>query len=148
MAISEAQLKTWSAQGKTGQFTDTYNTIRGHLLDKGVPYPVADVEVFLQGSYGNDTNVYADSDVDIVLKHTGAFYYDINGITPQEQTGFHGAYPKDAEYGYPAATLLNRQTALNPVKKLMLGEAKRPPSFAQHYAGAVLYLVLPRNALA
>jgi hypothetical protein len=27
VAIAEAQLETWSAQGKTGQFTDTYNAI-------------------------------------------------------------------------------------------------------------------------
>jgi hypothetical protein len=70
LAIAEKQLETWAKQGPTGQFTDTYNTMRGHLLDEGAPYPLTDVEVFLQGSYGNTTNVYADSDVDIVLKHS------------------------------------------------------------------------------
>ena len=50
MAIAERQLETWAQPGKTGQFTDTYNIIRGHLLDKGAPYPVGDAEVFFQGS--------------------------------------------------------------------------------------------------
>ena len=80
MPIGEKQLETWAKQGPTGQFTSTYNTMRGHLLDKAAPYPVDDVDVFLQGSYGNTTNVYADSDVDIVLKQTGAYYYDLSDV--------------------------------------------------------------------
>jgi hypothetical protein len=77
MAIAERQLETWAQQGKTVQLTDTYKSIRGNLLGGSTPYPVADMEVFLQGSYGNDTNVWADSDVDIVLKHAGACYRDL-----------------------------------------------------------------------
>ena len=80
MGISERQLETWAQQGNTGQFTDTYKSIRGNLLDGSAPYPAADVGVFLQGSYGNDTNVWADSDVDIVLKHTGAYYPDVSQL--------------------------------------------------------------------
>ena len=100
MAIAEAQLETWSAQGKTGQFTDTYNSIRANLLDDGAPYPIKNTEIFLQGSYGNDTNVWADSDVDIVLKHNGAFYYDISEMTPPEQENFKRAHSANADYGY------------------------------------------------
>ena len=96
MALSEAQLETWSQHGKTGQFTDTYQSIRGNLVDNSAPYPVKDVEVFLQGSYGNDTNVWADSDVDIVLKHNGAFYYDITGMNEPEQRAFKGNFSTDA----------------------------------------------------
>jgi hypothetical protein len=102
VAIAEAQLETWSQQGKTGQFTDTYKSIRYNLLDgSSAPYPVKDIEVFLQGSYGNDTNVWADSDIDIVLKHNGAFYYDTNGLTPQEEGNFEANFPNNAEYDYP-----------------------------------------------
>lgn len=101
MPIAEEQLETWSAQGPTKQFTDTYQSIRANLLDKSAPYPVTSSEVFLQGSYGNDTNVYGDSDVDVVLKHNGAFYYDISGLTPKEQEYFKGAHSKNADYGYP-----------------------------------------------
>jgi hypothetical protein len=101
VAIAEAQLETWSQQGKTGQFTDSYNSIRGNLLDASAPYPVKSVDVHLQGSYGNDTNVWADSDVDIVLCHSGAFYYDISGMRQAEQDAFKAVFSTDAAYGYP-----------------------------------------------
>ncbi len=100
MAIAENQLETWAKQGPTGQFTGTYNTIRGHLLDAGAPYPIADTEVFLQGSYGNDTNVYADSDVDIVLKHTGAYYYDLSQLSPEHKANYERASGGGVQYGY------------------------------------------------
>jgi hypothetical protein len=101
VAIAEAQLETWSQQGKTGQFTDTYNSIRGNLLDgSAAAYPVKNAEVHLQGSYGNNTNVWADSDVDIVLKHTGAFYYDIGAMSRPEQDAFKAVFSGNAEYGY------------------------------------------------
>lgn len=100
MALSEAQLETWSQQGKTGQFTDTYNSIKGYLLDPSAPYPLNDVEVHLQGSYGNSTNVWADSDVDIVLLHNGAFYYDISGMSQTEQDAFKAVFSANAAYGY------------------------------------------------
>jgi hypothetical protein len=74
--------------------------MRGGLLDASAPYPLTDVSMFLQGSYGNDTNVYGDSDVDIVLQHTGAFYYDNSRLTPQDLERFKSIYPKDADYGY------------------------------------------------
>lgn len=100
MAIAEAQLETWSKQGKTGQFTETYNSIRGNLLEASAPYPVKNVDVHLQGSYGNTTNVWADSDVDIVLCHTGAFHYDISKMSQAEQGAFKAAFSGNATYGY------------------------------------------------
>jgi hypothetical protein len=100
VGILETQLETWSAQGKTGQFTDTHRSIRDNLRDSSAPYLVSNCEVFLQGSYANDTNVYADSDVDIVLKHNGAFYYDLSNMSAPAQASFKSAFPTDAEYGY------------------------------------------------
>lgn len=35
-----------------------------------------------------------------MLKHTGAFYHDTKGLTPQQQAAFKSAFSKDAEYGY------------------------------------------------
>lgn len=100
MAISEAQLETWSAQGKTGQFTDTYQSISANLLDSSAPYPVSECEAFLQGSYGNDTNVYADSDVDIVLKHNGTFYKDLTRLSPEALARYNNKYSGNASYPY------------------------------------------------
>ena len=33
-----------------------------------MPYADKNLKVFLQGSYGNDMNIYAESDVDIVIR--------------------------------------------------------------------------------
>jgi hypothetical protein len=100
MAISEDQLETWSNQGPTGQFTASYNAIRDRLLDNKAPYPSSNVEVYLQGSYRNHTNVHCDSDVDIVLCQTGAFFYDIDELTEGEKAAFKADYPTNAAYGY------------------------------------------------
>jgi hypothetical protein len=97
--IAESQLNTWASQGPTGQFTDTYSRICGNLLDVGAPYPRADTEVFLQGSYKNDTNVYGDSDVDIVLCHTGAFYKDLSQLSAEDRHAYD-ATAGGVTYGY------------------------------------------------
>jgi len=101
MGIAESQLETWAQQGKTPQFTATYNSIRDNLLSDKAPYPVKNIDIRLQGSYGNDTNVWADSDVDIVLRHTGAFYHDLSDMPEEKQAAFKKAYGPDAQYGYP-----------------------------------------------
>ena len=68
MSISEAQLETWAKQGPTAQFTATYDTLSAVLNDASSPYYLKDFKVFLQGSYKNDSNVYGDSDVDVVIR--------------------------------------------------------------------------------
>jgi hypothetical protein len=98
--IAESQLDTWASQGPTAQFTDTYNRIRDNLLASGAPYPLANTEVFLQGSYKNDTNVYGDSDVDVVLCHTGAFYKDLSRLSPEDRRTYDAAAGAAATYGY------------------------------------------------
>ena len=101
MAMAESQLEIWSGPGKTGQFTDTYNRIRDNLLDRGASYPLANTEIFLQGSYKNDTNVYADSDVDIVLNHNGAFYKDLSRLSAADRQAYDAAVGGTAvQYGY------------------------------------------------
>lgn len=101
--IAEAQLDTWAQQGPTAQFTDTYNRIRNNLLDSVAPYPRDNLDVFLQGSYKNDTNVYGDSDVDIVLCHTGAFYRDLSRLSPEDRVAYDAwaASAGAVMYGHP-----------------------------------------------
>jgi hypothetical protein len=110
--IVESQLETWASQGPTAQFTDTYNRIRGNLLDAGAPYPLADTEVFLQGSYKNDTNVYGDSDVDIVLRHTGAFFKDLSRLSPDDRRAYDALEGRvtygHAEFKRDATTFITR----------------------------------------
>lgn len=97
--IAESQLEIWASQGPTRQFTDTYNRIRDNLLDPSAPYALT--EVFLQGSYKNDTNVYGDSDVDIVLCHTGAYYRDLSRLSPADRQAYDAATAGGtSQYGY------------------------------------------------
>lgn len=88
MAISEQQLETWSHQGSQVQSASTYKMIRGVLEDPNSPYYQWSYRIFLQGSYGNDTNIYADSDVDIVICLTSVYYHDISLLGDEEKSRF------------------------------------------------------------
>lgn len=93
MAISESQLSTWTAQGSVTQSASTYQTIKGALESQSSPYwSKAYFDTFLQGSYGNDTNVYADSDVDIVMRTTSIYFYDISDLNAAQQTAFNSNF--------------------------------------------------------
>lgn len=88
MAISERQLETWSHQGSTAQSAATYQSIRSVLEDRRAPFAKRTYEVFLQGSYGNDTNVYIESDVDIVICLSSVFYYDTSELSESDKVAF------------------------------------------------------------
>jgi hypothetical protein len=99
MAISESQLVTWSHQGSITQSSATYNTIKNVLAQPNSPYTGCDYKIFLQGSYGNDTNIYSESDVDIVIQLETAFYHNIEDLSHDQKAVFASVYP-DATYGY------------------------------------------------
>lgn len=97
MTISETQLETWAKQGPTAQFTATYETLRGVLNDSSAPHYPKDYTIFLQGSYKNDTNVYGDSDVDVVIRLNQTFYTDL-GQLPDEDKKLWNSARSDADY--------------------------------------------------
>ncbi len=80
MAIPEYQLDIWSHTGAGVSSASTYQTVRSVLLDPNAPYAGQGVHVFLQGSYGNDTNVYAESDVDVVIRLDLTFHFNIDAL--------------------------------------------------------------------
>jgi hypothetical protein len=92
MAISESQLETWSHQGSIQQSSSTYQTVRTALLDAKANYAGKNFEVFLQGSYGNDTNIYAESDVDTVIRLDSIMNSDVSALPPEQQQAYHSAY--------------------------------------------------------
>jgi hypothetical protein len=92
MAIPEKQLDTWSAQGSVKQSRDTYASIKGTLEDGKSTYYAQSFETFLQGSYGNDTNVYADSDVDVVMKLNSIFYKDLSRLKKPDLDAYNKAF--------------------------------------------------------
>jgi hypothetical protein len=99
MAIPESQLDTWAHQGSIAQSAATYKTIKAVLNADGTPYADKDYSVFLQGSYGNDTNIYAESDVDIVIQCNSLFQHDLSKLPEEQKSAFHRAY-EGAVYTY------------------------------------------------
>lgn len=98
MAIPETQLETWAHQGAIAQSRDTYATVKRALEAPAANYAGKEFGIFLQGSYGNDTNIYAESDVDVVIRLDSIFYHDTSDLSPKELALFNaefspGTYP-------------------------------------------------------
>ena len=102
MAISEKQLETWSGIGSQAQSANTYQSIKGVVDDKNATYASRASFSYLQGSYGNDTNIVGiDSDVDIVLGCGSVYYYDLDQLTEPERELYKSTH-HGAEYNYKA----------------------------------------------
>lgn len=88
MGIPESQLETWSKQGATVTSKKTHESIKNAIntlaLSKKCSY-----DVYLQGSYRNSTNIFAESDVDVVVQLTSIYYPDISGLSPSEQAKYN-----------------------------------------------------------
>ena len=88
MAISEKQLITWSHQGAIQSSAATYQTIKAVLESPNAPYANREFDVFLQGSYANSTNVWAESDVDIAICLKSVYYSETNNLLSDEKQRF------------------------------------------------------------
>ena len=100
MAIPESQLETWTKQGSIQQSSTTYASIKGVLEDSNAPF-AGKVDVYLQGSYGNHTNVYGvESDIDIVCCLNTAFQYDLSRMNAAAQDKFKSTYLTGVKYGF------------------------------------------------
>lgn len=99
MGIPESQLETWSHQGSITQSASTYRTIKNALESAGAAYHGKNFKVFLQGSYGNDTNIYAESDVDVVIRLDDVYYSDLTQLSPEDKEAYDRAFVP-ATYSY------------------------------------------------
>lgn len=99
MPIPRDRLETWSHQGSVSQSKQTYATIKNALEAQSAPYTNRNFKVFLQGSYGNDTNIYAESDVDVVIRYDGAFYSDLSRLPPEQVAAQDRAF-SNGTYAY------------------------------------------------
>lgn len=100
MPLTEDQLSTWTRQGSITQSAETYRIVRETLTAQGVPYGDHNYQVFLQGSYANDTNVWRESDVDIVIVLNECWHSDLSGLSADAQSRYDAAFVA-ATYGYP-----------------------------------------------
>lgn len=89
MAIPEPQLETWAKQGAITTAKATADSIKNALNSYSYWPRGIEFEVYLQGSYKNDTNIRGDSDVDVVAQLNSTFYSNLSeeqkrilGLTP------------------------------------------------------------------
>lgn len=99
MSIPEAQLETWSHQGANIQSSTTYQGIKAILECEDASYADKSYKVFLQGSYGNDTNIYAESDVDLVIRLDDCFHSDLTELPQESRDAYDEAFA-NATYRY------------------------------------------------
>ncbi len=85
MTFSESQLETWSHQGAIAGSAETYRVIKNALDSRNAGYSNESYTIFLQGSYGNDTNIYAESDVDIVIRCDSTYFAQISELNTSQQ---------------------------------------------------------------
>ena len=98
MAIPEAQLDTWTHLGSVQQSSSTYQGVKSILEHKDAPYSGRSVDSFLQGSYCNDTNIFGDSDVDIVLRTRTFFHYNLDALPETQKAEFKRVHPNPSQY--------------------------------------------------
>jgi len=97
MPIPESQLSTWCNSGDTKIAIDTHTSVR-YAIEIDRRLKGRKLDIYLQGSYKNDTNTWGDGDVDIVVELVVPFYPDISGLSPNDQTSLKETQRKAAEY--------------------------------------------------
>jgi hypothetical protein len=93
MPIPQSKLDTWSNQGAMTTSAAAYASIRHALLKSTSPLANRGVDIYLQGSYANSTNIYGDSDVDVVVLYKDTFHKDMSALTPDQQRRHEIKFP-------------------------------------------------------
>lgn len=85
--LTDQQIREWSIppSRENDLSAKTYNVIKQDLEKEFWD----SVEIFLQGSYANATNIRKDSDIDIVLCYRNTYYYNIDNLSEEEQERFN-----------------------------------------------------------
>jgi len=94
--IPTSQLETWSNSGADDSAMKTQNRVRNVLKsdDSVLVEKEIDFDVFLQGSYKNSTNIYADSDVDLVVKLNSTFKRDLSNLSASQKSKYKDSMSK------------------------------------------------------
>ena len=80
MAVPEPQLEIWSHQGAITTAKATADSIKTALNNYNTWPEGIKFEVYLQGSYKNDTNIRGDMDVDVIVQLNTTFYSNLNEV--------------------------------------------------------------------
>lgn len=90
MKYSEETLKSWknpASDTEEQRIDNTINMIKSAITNCSVLDGLA-IEVFVQGSYANNTNVRTNSDVDVCVMLTNTFYSEYPDGKSREDYGF------------------------------------------------------------
>jgi hypothetical protein len=98
MSIPEIQLETWCNQGAITTSAQAYASVKAALGHSNSGLSNPNPEIYLQGSYGNRTNIYAESDVDVVVQHNLSFRRDLSRLPLTQKLQYNGNFG-DASYG-------------------------------------------------
>lgn len=94
MSIPTSQLETWKKPGADDSATTTYNRVK-NVLKSDDSQPVKkdkEFQVYLQGSYKNSTNIYADSDVDLVVQLDSTWRRNLANLSSGQKKKYKKAY--------------------------------------------------------
>lgn len=97
MRINEEQLKKWSVAPGTSRAKATYGAIK-NALENSELLLGKKVDIYLQGSYANSTNIKSDSDVDVVVQLNSVWNSDLSRLSPQEEIAYKAAVTS-SDYG-------------------------------------------------
>jgi hypothetical protein len=101
MAIPRSQLETWANPGALTTSAAAYASLRHALLKSTSPVANLGLDIYQQGSYANSTNIYGDSDIDVVVQYSNTFYEDVSGLTATERQIHASAAFSTATYNWP-----------------------------------------------
>ena len=90
MTTTQAQRSQWTTPGSDASAQKTYASVRSALAKL---IEQRSVEVFLQGSYANHTNVRNDSDVDVVVMTRQTFSGNSDGLLPTARRAWDALPP-------------------------------------------------------
>ena len=98
MRYTENQLKEMtkpSCDSEEQRMENATRMVREALANNGI-IQTGNYDIFPQGSYANNTNIRNDSDVDINVCYTGAFYFELPSGKNRYDYGFY----EDAKYSF------------------------------------------------
>ncbi|MGQ3677979.1 nucleotidyltransferase domain-containing protein [Tenacibaculum discolor] len=96
MPIPERQLNTWSNQGAVQSSAATHKSVENCIKKVNWNDDVNYV-TYLQGSYPNYTNIYGNSDVDLVVEFRSIFSKNLSALTESQKNEYRAHY-KPAKY--------------------------------------------------
>lgn len=98
MRYTEDQLKDMAkpaSDSEEQRMDNATRMVKDALVNNGV-INSWNYEVFAQGSYANNTNIRNNSDIDINVCYTGAFYFDL----PSGKSRYDYGFTNDVEYSF------------------------------------------------